>query len=124
MTYQLELNICMPLEVKIGRHWIPFEIFKDGKHKEKIDEWLELTPHNYGMDNNLDHMLILAEALGTDIRHVDHSCGIVYGVSFGKGQVTELSSFVKDTGQLIKKIHSGARISETFQSELAFVIEV
>ena len=120
----MELNISMPLEVRIRDHWVSFEIFKEGRHKEKLDEWLELTPCNYGMDNNLDHMLILAEALGTHIRHVDHSAGVVYQVHFQKGNSTKLCSHIQETQSLIKVIHTGSKISEDFRSELAYILDI
>ena len=114
----------MELDVFIHGKWIPFSIFKQGKHREQIAQWLELTPHNYGMDNTLDHLLILAESLGTDIRHVDRMAGVSYQVHFKCGQQTVLASHVWEKGQRIKVIQKGACIPEDFVSELSHIIEV
>ena len=120
----MELHIGMELEIRIYGRWIPFEIFKQGKYHDEIQKWLEITPCNYGMDNNLEHLLILAEALGTDIRHVDGISGIIYKVSFGVGEVTTLASYIWETDQLIKVILTGAMITLEFKPELSHIIEV
>ena len=120
----MNLHIRMDLDVNIKGHWVPFQLFKEGKYKEQIEEYLVSIPHSNGMDNNLGHLLILAELLGTQIRHFDEEAGVVYKVRFKRGAVTTLASFVAETDQLIKIMEIGAQTTEDFKSELAHVLEL
>lgn len=116
----MNLSIITELQVKINNRWIPFSIFEEGKHKKTIQEWFE---NHQQMDTHVEY-LVLAEALGTDVRLVDEYHGVAYEVRFKKGKATYMATVNLITKRDIKKVVEGAHISEDFESELSYILEV
>lgn len=119
----MDLHIQLNWEVFLNEEWVPFSIFKKGKHKTEIADMFEEISHS-ALDSPTTQCLILAESLGTDIRYMDHNFGVGYKILFGVGCVTRLESFVIKTGRPIKKVCEGGLITKEFESKLAHVLDI
>lgn len=124
----LNLNVYSDLEVRVKDEWIPFSIFREGKHKEELDRWFEELSCNT-IDSDHIKLLVLSENLGADIRHSDNVSGIIYQVHFQKDRTTKLCSYVKGReiyGQSarIRCMCEGQLISEDFESSLSHILDI
>ena len=128
-TYLSEnLSIHSDLEVKVSGEWVSWDVFKKGKHKEEINKWYEEISCNT-IDSNHTKLLVLSEALGTDIRHVDCIAGVTYIVHFQRGKQTRLSIYrsgneIYGRNGAIKVLSRGAVINEKFECELAHILNI
>ena len=119
----MELHPGLDWKVKIRGEWIPFNVFKLGRHREAIEKCLEeISGHT--LDDCITHCLILAEQLGTDMKYTDEVSGIDYIITFKIGEETKMSNFISGTNRFIKVVRIGGLIKRGFESSLAYVLDI
>ena len=114
-------QIRIELQVQIDHKWIPFSIFENGKYKDEITEWIEYASGQQCHDTEL---MMLAEALGTNIRELDLINGIYFQANYNKDCDTTITIHVADSDRCIKQVARGGFISKHHKPELAHVINV
>lgn len=119
----LNLGTHLPLDVKINESWVPLSIFQKGKYKVELDDWMEDAAQGGDINDGLTQLLMLSEALGSNIRHYDEVAGVYYQVHFGIEEVTRLKSYT-ELGSEIKTLRSGAHIPEGFEPSLSHIIDI
>ena len=114
-------QIRIELQVQIDHKWIPFSIFENGKYRDQITEWIENASGQQCHDTEL---MMLAEALGTNIRELDIINGIYFLVNYNKGGDTTITVHLTDSDRCIKQVAHGGFIPKDDEPELAHIIDV
>ena len=115
----MQINATL-LEVRVKGHWVPFTIFEQGKYVLDINNFIEEA--SCQQDQEVQAM-VLAEALGTDIRYVDDRRGIYYQVEFQRGTQTTMSTYTF-SGARVKTFKNGATIPLEWKGDLEHVLDV
>ena len=116
----MQINV-MKIEVLIRHEWIPFSVFEEGKYAGEIKNFIEEAS---GQQDQETEAMMLAEALGTDIRFVDKYRGIAYQVKFQRGERTSIVTTLLETDRILKIFAKGGHIPECWEAVLGHVINI